>query len=42
MNLSGDSVLALSSFYKIPPEDILIIQDDIDLPFLDIKYKQKS
>ena len=32
MNLSGGSVLALASFYKIPPANILVIYDDIDLP----------
>ncbi|OQA35515.1 MAG: Peptidyl-tRNA hydrolase [Parcubacteria group bacterium ADurb.Bin326] len=32
MNLSGKSVLALANFYKIKPEDIIVIHDDIDLP----------
>ncbi len=31
MNLSGKSVLALSQFYKIAPEEILVIHDDLDL-----------
>ena len=31
MNLSGESVRALSDYYKIEPQDILIIYDDIDL-----------
>ena len=31
MNLSGESVLALSSFYKIPPANIIVIHDEIDL-----------
>lgn len=31
MNGSGDAVAGLSRFYKIPPENILIIHDDLDL-----------
>ncbi|RGY96267.1 aminoacyl-tRNA hydrolase [Clostridium sp. AM58-1XD] len=31
MNLSGESVRAVSDFYKIEPENIIIIYDDIDL-----------
>lgn len=31
MNLSGRSVLQLSSFFKIPPERIIVIFDDISL-----------
>lgn len=30
MNLSGDAVRAIASFYKIPTENILIIQDEMD------------
>lgn len=33
MNLSGQSVGALVRFYKVPVEQVLIIYDDIDLPF---------
>jgi PTH1 family peptidyl-tRNA hydrolase len=33
MNLSGQAVGALAKYYKIPPEALLIIYDDIDLPF---------
>lgn len=31
MNLSGKSVGALSRFYKIPPESILVAHDELDL-----------
>lgn len=31
MNLSGKTVGALLAFYKITPEDILVIHDDIDI-----------
>ncbi len=32
MNLSGEAVAAICQFYKIPPTDILVIYDDLDLP----------
>jgi PTH1 family peptidyl-tRNA hydrolase len=31
MNLSGESVAAAAHFYKIPPENIIVIHDEIDL-----------
>ena len=31
MNLSGESVLAAMSFYKIVPDEIVVIHDDLDL-----------
>lgn len=42
MNLSGEAVSKLASFYKIDPKDILIIQDDLDLPVGTIRLKYKS
>ena len=32
MNLSGEAVGAAARFYKIPPEHVLVVSDDIDLP----------
>ena len=32
MNLSGKCVAAIAKFYKIKPENIIIIHDDLDLP----------
>lgn len=32
MNRSGQAVATLSNFYKIPPESILIVHDELDLP----------
>lgn len=32
MNLSGQSVGALARFYKIAPEEILVVHDELDLP----------
>ena len=31
MNVSGESVLAAMSFYKIPPGEIVVIHDELDL-----------
>ena len=31
MNLSGESVRALADFYKVSPENIIVIYDDINL-----------
>ena len=31
MNLSGDAAAALTAFYKIPPGDMLIVHDEMDL-----------
>src|SRR5690554_7707001 len=32
MNLSGQAVAALANFYKIKPEEILVVHDELDLP----------
>lgn len=32
MNLSGKSVAALARFYKIVPDEILVVHDELDLP----------
>lgn len=40
MNLSGQSVLQLVEYYKIPLEDILIIHDEKDFPVFKIQLKQ--
>ncbi len=31
MNLSGDSVAAVARYYRIPPEQVLVAHDDLDL-----------
>ena len=40
MNLSGEAVLSVASFYKIPPEKIYVFHDDMDLPVGRLKVKQ--
>lgn len=32
MNLSGQSVMDIVNFYKVPMENLIVIYDDIDLP----------
>jgi PTH1 family peptidyl-tRNA hydrolase len=39
MNLSGNFVQPITHFYKIKPEDILIISDDVDLSVGSIRIK---
>jgi PTH1 family peptidyl-tRNA hydrolase len=39
MNLSGQSVKAVASYYKISPDQILVAHDEIDLPAGDIRIK---
>lgn len=39
MNLSGNSVVQAANFYKILPENIFVIHDDMDLPTTKIKAK---
>lgn len=40
MNLSGQSLSAMVRFYKIAPENILVIHDELDLPVGTIRLKQ--
>jgi peptidyl-tRNA hydrolase, PTH1 family len=40
MNLSGGPVASLRTFYKIPPERIVVVHDELDIPFGAIRLKQ--
>lgn len=40
MNLSGKSVAALARFFKIAPEEILAVHDELDLLPGEMKFKQ--
>lgn len=42
MNCSGSSVIKAVKFYNIEMDDILVIQDDMDLPFEKYKLKKNS
>ena len=39
MNNSGKSTAACMNFYKIPPEEVLVVHDDLELAFGDIRPK---
>ncbi|MBF0367318.1 MAG: aminoacyl-tRNA hydrolase [Oligoflexia bacterium] len=40
MNLSGESVIAAASFFSIKPTEILVLHDELDLPFGRIAFKR--
>lgn len=42
MNSSGEAVGEAARFYKIPPENIIIISDDISLPVGKIRIRRKG
>lgn len=42
MNESGQSVGAAASFYKIPPERVLVVFDDINLPFGRLRFRRSG
>ena len=39
MNHSGEAVHAIKEYYKIENENIIVIHDDLDLPFGSVKFK---
>ena len=39
MNCSGDSVQPCAAFYKIPAENIIVVHDELDLPFGEVRLK---
>ena len=39
MNLSGAPVQALMKFYSIPIERVLVVHDELDIPFGEIRHK---
>lgn len=40
MNKSGQSVSAMAKFYRVPPENMLVAFDELDLPPGIAKFKQ--
>ena len=42
MNASGDAVAEAADFYKIPPEHVLVIFDDISLPVGALRIRPKG
>jgi peptidyl-tRNA hydrolase, PTH1 family len=42
MNLSGQAVVGLLNFYKVPQTNLLVVHDDIDLPFGTLRLRPKG
>lgn len=42
MNRSGISVSGLASWYKIPHDHVVIVYDDLDLPFAQLRLREKG
>ncbi|SFV59448.1 Peptidyl-tRNA hydrolase [hydrothermal vent metagenome] len=40
MNLSGESVVKVADYFKIDTEDIIVVHDDLDLPFGSLRFKR--
>ena len=39
MNLSGESIHAAAAFFKIPPEEIMLVHDELELPLGTLSLK---
>lgn len=39
MNVSGGPVSSLAAFYDVPPERVVVVHDDLDIPFDTLKLK---
>lgn len=42
MNLSGDSVREVANFYKVEPDEIIVIYDDLDLPLGNLRIRKSG
>lgn len=42
MNLSGESVALMAHYLRIEPSKILIVVDDVDIPFGELRLKMNS
>jgi len=42
MNVSGQAVVPLMKFYKIPPERMIVVHDDLDLPFGTLRLRPEG
>ncbi len=42
MNLSGPPTLGLATFYKVPPQRMLVVVDDLDLPFGTLRMRAEG
>lgn len=42
MNNSGESIVEILNFYKLKPEDLIVVVDDIDIEFAQLKIKKNG
>lgn len=42
MNLSGESVREVANFYKVDPNEIIVIYDDLDLPLGNLRIRKSG
>lgn len=42
MNRSGEAAVNLLNFYKLQPEDLIVIQDDIDLNIGEVRFRESG
>ncbi len=42
MNNSGESIREICNFYKVPAENLIVLIDDIDIGFANLRIKQKG
>lgn len=42
VNLSGDSVQSICAFYKVPPENVIVIHDDVSLDCGKVRIRKKG
>lgn len=42
MNLSGEAIGPLVNYYKIPQRNILVVYDELDIPFAVIRLREKG
>lgn len=42
MNLSGESIREIMSYYKLPAEDLIVIYDDVDIPLGTLRIRSKG
>jgi peptidyl-tRNA hydrolase, PTH1 family len=39
MNVSGESVRPAADFFRVPPENVVVVHDELDLPFGEVRIK---
>ena len=42
MNLSGEAVVAVMNYYKLKPDEIGVVTDDLDIPFGRVRIRSKG